>query len=1086
MISRRCLLSVALIVCSTIFCNDALLLTSAAEPTGEKIKVHVVAHTHDDIGWLETIDQYYYTHVQWILDGVVDSLAADPNRKFTYVEQGFFSRWWNEQDGLKRAVTRALVKNEQLKFILGGWCMNDEATVHYQSVIDQHTFGHRFLTEEFGVIPRIGWQIDPFGHSSTQASLFASFGFDAMFFARLDHADSELRAKEKNFETLWQGSRSLGKSNEIFTKHLHAGYGWPSGLNFEDSSINVNDDINLYEYNVQQMVDIFVKRAQEYVNVTRHNHVFYPMGMDFNYVNAQRNFKNMDKLIKYVNEDGRVEAFYSTPEQYIDMINELDVEYSTKTDDFFPYSDGEHAYWTGYFTSRPLFKRLERYAMGYLAMCRQVEAALGQGKHEDYNSDHLAEPMGIAQHHDSVSGTAKQFVNDDYTKRINVGIGKCDKVVHKYMQERFGLQETDACHYQTLNIHEKFNVAEERIDQGFKEYCNPLDNNDSDSFVLSVYNPLGFMTRNGDGKSCRQETIRIPYKYQYAKVIDLTVGEDDNNNVTTVYVPVAISKHASSLFLKEDSDENVPFEYQLSFEVCVAPTDAKVFRVMKTDSIEFNKIYNNNRDDSDNKGMIQNDANEDVYTLENGNGLEVKVSKTTGMIVEVVNGNCSIKVKQEFGYYISSTDKKQSSGAYIFRPLKQSYDIISGTEVFINKTDSVTIHVKLNEWTSQSIRIGDTYVEVKVTVGPLPIDDNNGKEVVVSYLTDIRSGNRFYTDANGREMQQRIKDHRNTWTLNTTWEPVSQNYYPVNTRILIKDEDEKGTNHRAFALITDRSCGGSSLNQGGIEIMVHRRCLADDARGVNEALNETDALNSNKGIIVTASHYLDLSCKSSNINNNDIDNSDVGSYSSSSRSLAHEITYPLRVFYHKDQESIVANTNGLGSLMSNNNNNMNDINSLNKQLHLLTFEVVGENEYLVRLDNFYELDDGGDVVIVDMYHMFNKKTFGKVVSIHELGLSANQLKSNINRLRWTSKDDKEKEDKDGSNIKRRAVTLKNKKHFGKNVDINVETGRTNGHSIDVNIDNEYEILIDDISRNMNILVTIKPQQIRTFKIIFQK
>jgi alpha-mannosidase len=48
-------------------------------------------------------------------------------------------------------------------------------------MVDQTTTGHRFLKDQFGVTPKIGWQIDPFGHSSTQAALLsAEVGFDAL------------------------------------------------------------------------------------------------------------------------------------------------------------------------------------------------------------------------------------------------------------------------------------------------------------------------------------------------------------------------------------------------------------------------------------------------------------------------------------------------------------------------------------------------------------------------------------------------------------------------------------------------------------------------------------------------------------------------------------------------------------------------------------------------------------------------------------------------------------------------------------------------------------------------------------------
>ncbi len=87
----------------------------------------------------------------------------------------FFWRWWREQTEEMQNTVKELVDSGRLEFIAAGWCMQDEATTHYNSIIDQHTLGVQFLSDQFSECarPKIAWQIDPFGHSREVASLFA-------------------------------------------------------------------------------------------------------------------------------------------------------------------------------------------------------------------------------------------------------------------------------------------------------------------------------------------------------------------------------------------------------------------------------------------------------------------------------------------------------------------------------------------------------------------------------------------------------------------------------------------------------------------------------------------------------------------------------------------------------------------------------------------------------------------------------------------------------------------------------------------------------------------------------------------------
>ena len=232
--------------------------------------------------------------------------------------------------------------------------MHDEATPTYEDMINNMMHGHQFLKSEFGVVPRIGWSIDPFGHSSANARLFADMGFDAWYMARLDYQDKDQRLADKSMNFLWRPfSKHFGNDKEIFTGVMRDHYCWAPGFTYDErfpGEDPFETDETLDTFNARrkaaQLRDYILEMAKGY----RGNHLMIPFGCDFTFANARMNFQEMDKIINYFNEHNRetaggadnqtaIRVFYSTPGQYTEALRKQDVVWPLKYDDMFPYAD---------------------------------------------------------------------------------------------------------------------------------------------------------------------------------------------------------------------------------------------------------------------------------------------------------------------------------------------------------------------------------------------------------------------------------------------------------------------------------------------------------------------------------------------------------------------------------------------------------------------------------------------------------------------------------------------------------------------------------------------------------------------------
>ena len=462
---------------------------------------------------------------------------------------------------------------------------------------------------------------------------------------------------------------------------------------------------------------------------------------------------NLDKLIDGVNAEGSIKAMYSTPSVYLKAKNAEPVSWSVKTDDFFPYADGRNSYWTGYFTSRPALKRYVRVSSAFLQVARHMELfSMGNGS----ATEQLWEAQSVAQHHDAVSGTAKQAVTWDYAQRLSKGSATADALVEATLATLL----TTSGDKPMFAYCPLYNVSQ----------CDVVTTNAGKTVVIALYNP--------NARPWMNATISVPSVSKANTIYD-AAGKAVNSTTVPVFETTANSGGQAKYRVWFSADVQglgiaTYFLSQSQSETEVQPEVAA-----KLDSLIARVAESVIAHSSHKRGLKAIEESEAAAPASIQNDLvRVNMDGTTGMITSVddLRTNINYPFAADWAYYDSwQAGGDQNSGAYIFRPAHEGTISLSGAQKLVQVAASALVSeawIQVTDWIFCIVRLraGVAGIEFEWTVGPVPIADKQGKEVIIRFNTSIASNATWYTDSNGREFQQRIRNYRPTWK----WDPTQK------------------------------------------------------------------------------------------------------------------------------------------------------------------------------------------------------------------------------------------------------------------------------------------------------------------------
>lgn len=830
----------------------------------EPLNVFVVPHSHNDPGWIKTLDQYYTQQTRHILDNVVDALAVDKKRKFIWAEMSYLSMWWKEADEKRKKLALEQLTNGQLEIVTGGWVMNDEANTHYYAMLDQMIEGHQWIEKNLGsgIKPMSGWAIDPFGHTPTMAYLLRRMGFHSMLIQRTHYQVKKHLGKEKNLEFMWRQNWDHGSSTDMFC-HMMPFYSYdvPHTCG-PDPKICCQFDfrrlqgggiscpwrvppVRIDDYNVASrarlLLDQYKKKAQLY----RSNVLFVPLGDDFRYettFETHEQYTNYQKLMDHINSHPELKATvqFGTLSDYFNALwKTTGTEpggqpkgFPALSGDFYTYADRDDHYWSGYYTSRPFYKNMDR-ALETQHRAAEIIFSVAESHARHHGSSSFAveqlyglltnarRNLGVFQHHDGITGTAKDFVVVDYATRMLQSLNDMQRVIQ---DSAHFLLTSDKSQYRTPDkVLPPLKFGESRQAQDSMPTKEVLTLSNTPRAVV-FYNSL---------TTEREQLVSLHISDPAAMVSD-SQGKEVPSQVNLWW---------------DHRDRISTAKYELVFVAKVAPLGVTTYFVssgLGAKQSEYSSIteYNTNRNPEKPRKefahQVREPGSESIF-LENDN-LKVEFDSLRGLLKSITHkqDGSVTNVAIDFVSYGTKASGDRS-GAYLFLP--------DGPAQAHGLGEQVTVYVSKGKL-MQEVRVALPNVVHVVRLyslsGPegLTLDIQNkvdirnqmNKELVMRIKSGIRNaGREYYTDLNGFQMQKRK-------TLDKI--PIQANFYPLPSMAFLQDKSTRLT------LLSAQSNGVAGLHEGELQVVLDRRLYQDDNRGLGQGVTDNKVTPANFRLVL--------------------------------------------------------------------------------------------------------------------------------------------------------------------------------------------------------------------------------------------